>query len=334
MKKLLYFMLAASLFCACDNGNGQGNDNPEEPKTYSVTAEPSTFTVDAAGATLSSKITCSGADSWSLSGASASWCKASATSGKSGDTLTFTVEPSEDTAERNVTYTLTCGTASQKVLITQKQKDAILVSSAKVEVPAAGNSELEVVVQTNVEVEVAVAADAAAWITHVATRALQNATFVLKIEPNDSTAGREGVVTVKGGGASEDIHIYQSGEAVQLVLNGKKNFTIPATGGDCDVDGSELLFEVSSNVDVEVAVQTASGDGDWLKQVTGRSMSTQTFRFTAEENDTNHVRNAKIVFRTKSGNLSETVSVSQQRYDDWGKGDGENEDIVPGEPIE
>lgn len=83
------------------------------------------------------------------------WCKATPASGKEGESITvaITAEANNSYDERNSNITITCGDAVKHVTVAQKQKDAILLTSNKVEAKQEGE-EIKVEVRSNVDLQV------------------------------------------------------------------------------------------------------------------------------------------------------------------------------------
>lgn len=207
MKRLICFLTAfASVlgYSGCNKPHSEGGQNI----TYSVTADPSEFTVSADKCVVTTVITCSGDDNWTVTGELAGWCGLSAVAGKSGDTISLLIDENSSNAERRISYTLKCGAAKTQITVIQKQRDALLLSAEIIEVKAEGDSEAEIVVQSNIDYRFEIESGSE-WITHVATRAMQSSTEVFKIEPNNTPRERRGVITFTGGELSESVTVIQ-----------------------------------------------------------------------------------------------------------------------------
>ena len=85
-----------------------------------------------------------------------SWITVAPSSGSKGNNeITITTTANETYDERNATVVLKCGSASKNIVVTQKQKDALTVTSSKYEVDSkGGNISVEVKANINFEVEV------------------------------------------------------------------------------------------------------------------------------------------------------------------------------------
>ena len=210
MKRLLHILIAASLLGACSSPSKGGGETPgqNQQTEYSVTVTPSTFTFMADGDTVYPRINCTEGEGWTLTG-SAAWCTLSATSGKSGDTLTIDVAPNNSPDERSVTYVVTCGTAQASISIVQKQRDSIIAASTQMELDYIGGY-VEIPLQYNVSSYTCTIEQGREWLTHVSTRAMATATEVFKADANSGREPRVAIVTFKyGSSAVETVTITQ-----------------------------------------------------------------------------------------------------------------------------
>jgi hypothetical protein len=162
MKAILIFICSYLLFhipgCSPEEEIKEDIENPEENNnagtentglSFSLVGETTQrFTADGG----SSQVTFSTSKSWTAEVAdtrAVDWCEVSPKSGPAGsETLTFTVQPNDSYDERRATVTLKTGSLNEEFFIIQKQKDALLVSSNKVEMAIEGG-EISVEVQSN-----------------------------------------------------------------------------------------------------------------------------------------------------------------------------------------
>lgn len=232
------------------------------------------------------------------------WITVSPLSGKAGNnSLTITVLENDSYDERNASVTIKSGETSESFTVTQKQKDALTVTSSKIEMPAEGwEAYIEVV--ANVEYEYEVEPSARAWLTCTgATRGLESSTLLLAVAPNGELEKREGRVTIRSGELSEVVTVYQDGAVPTLVLT-QNEYTVGSEGGDIKV-------EVRSNTEYEV---TLPPEG-WITETETRAMSSHTHYFTISANDTFGPRTAEIVFADREHGIEEVVTVKQMQKD-------------------
>lgn len=310
MKKHVFLISLFLLFLgmtSCSSGNDgpvptptpQPTPTPVPSDKIDVTSKPSAA-IQTAGGDATIEFTAS-AD-WSAS-TSADWISISPTSGTAGSAK-ITVKVAENTTydERNGSVTIKSGTASQNITITQKQKDAITLTSNKVEVNAeAGEATIEV--KANVDYTFEIEESAKSWISVVQTRGLSASTIRLNIAENDNLNGREGKVTITSGDLSEIVTIYQAGAKATIVIS-QKEYTVSSNGEDVKV-------ELQSNCDYEIRMPNV----DWISKAETRAVSTYTHYFNVAENKTYDQREASIVFVNKENNIEESVKIKQVQKD-------------------
>jgi hypothetical protein len=99
------------------------------------------------------------------------------------------------------------GSAHDVVTITQKPKDAILLSSDKVEMKSEGGT-FSVTVQSNVTYVVKITDD---WISQVSSRSLNQKTLTFSVKENASNDRRTGAVTLTTDTTWKSITVKQEG---------------------------------------------------------------------------------------------------------------------------
>ena len=298
---LSLFMLLLSVVCSCKDDNNE----PTPPEPSSEITIPSSENLNPVlsqeGGTVSISFTTTADWTASLVNTRAeSWITVTPSSGSKGkNEITITATTNETYDERNATVVLKCGSDSKNIVVTQKQKDALTVTSSKYEVASKGGN-ISVEVKANINFEVEVKAD---WIKQVKssnTRALTTSNLNFTIEPNETGDKREGEIIIKSGELSETVKVYQGFE--NFITLTQKDFTIPEEGGNVDI-------EIKSTLNYEVKMLS---DVDWITEVQSRAVSTHTHHYTVSPNDTYDSREAKIVFYDpKDENVADTVSIYQ-----------------------
>lgn len=309
MKRQIYylqllFVMLLMVVSAC--GGSDDEITPPEPETPAITIPDSENlrpVLNQGGGTVSISFTATADWTASLINTRAeSWITVTPNSGSKGkNEITITTTANETYDERNATVVLKCGSVSKNIVVTQKQKDALTVTSSKYEVDSKGGN-ISVEVKANINFEVEVKAD---WIKQTEkTRALVTSNLNFTIEPNETGDKREGEIIIKSGELSETVKVYQGfGDFITLT---KKDFTIPEEGGNVDI-------EIKSTLDYEVKMLP---DVDWITEVQSRAVSTHTHHYTVSPNDTYDSREAKIVFYDpKDENVADTVTISQLQKD-------------------
>ena len=215
MKNFLYILLLAILV-SCWGCSGGGEDVPtptptpkpeEKPKVEVTTAAP---VLSQEGG--NSTVTFSSTDSWTIDvseGRSVSWCSVTPTSGGKGThTLTIQTAANDTYDERNAKVTIKAGTTTQSFVVTQKQKDAIIVAKNEYTMEAAGGElKLEVNSNVNFKVETSVS-----WIKqNSGSRGLEAKSLNFMVEENTTDGPREGMITISSGDLKQTIKVIQQG---------------------------------------------------------------------------------------------------------------------------
>ncbi|MCC8115327.1 MAG: leucine-rich repeat protein [Bacteroidales bacterium] len=294
-------MALAMIFYSC--GGGGGSSEPSS-KTYSISLSSSTtsYTFDSNGGSESIYFTASG-DSWKAQvNASASWISVSPSSGVEGSgSITIKVNANTDYSERNGSVTISCGTASKTITVVQKQLDALLATSERVELAADGGS-FEISYQANVsDVTYEISADGQSWITYSSSRALSDHSFTFLAEENPKEDSRSATIKISSAtaGKTETVTVYQYGNVPTLLLT-NKNIEVASTGGTVTV-------ELKANTTFEVS----GPDVDWITETTSRAFSYYTYKYTVSANTGYDSRQAQITFYNQEEGLSQTCTITQ-----------------------
>lgn len=227
------------------------------------------------------------------------WCSIPFESGQRGSyTLKISVAPNDSYDERAASIILACKDLKRTVVVTQKQRDALLLSPGRVEMPQAGGR-FTIEVKANVDYQMTI--PNYSWLHGVDTKGLVTTTRTIAVDPNPDVEPRQGYVTVSSSLGSEEVVVYQAGEDPAIVLS-TKEVEMPAEGGTFDV-------QLTSNLDVEIV---ALPDGcDWVEEIQTKTMSTHTYYYAVAPNDGRAVRAMSLVFRNSKFGQSDTVHVRQ-----------------------
>lgn len=238
------------------------------------------------------------------------WSSVSPKSGNAGSgKITITIKENSELEDRFISVVIKAGKVSKYINVTQKQKDAVILTSTKYEFTEEGG-ELCVEVKSNVSYDYEISEDAKGWIKYIRTKALSASKLIFSIEKNESIDSRSGMIIIGKGDLCDTVNVYQAGETPSIVL-GAKECTIASKGGSFSVD-------VSSNVDVTTHIEYTDENGilkydseDWLQENKTRSMSTNTYNFNVAINEGLADRYARVVFANKENGLSDTIKVVQ-----------------------
>lgn len=233
------------------------------------------------------------------------WLSVSPTQGGAGTvTLQISAQPNESYDERNAAVLLTCGNAQQTITVTQKQKDALLVNSHKVEMDAEGGT-FGIELQANVTVTYEIEESAKSWLTAVSssTRGLTTSTLSFQVAENPDVSVRQAVITLRGNDLREEVTVYQAGSEPAILLS-QKEYTVPS-------DGETIQVELKSNTSYKVVMP----DAPWITETSTRAFSAYTHYFTVAVNESYDARTAEIYFVDEENGLQEKLIVTQAQKD-------------------
>lgn len=229
------------------------------------------------------------------------WCTLSQLEGKRGVvTLTFTVQSNGEYDERSASVLFTCGKLQRTIVVTQKQRDALLLSGDRVEMSADGGS-FTIDVQSNIDFSHRIEEDGSGWIRTVSTKGLNKSTVTFSVDQNFSLDRRSGTVTFTGTTGTEVVHVYQRGEVPTIVISDEE-VSLPAEEGTFRV-------EVASNLAVEMLMPESC---TWLRELQTKTISTQSYLFSFERNHSRSPRVCELIFRNDSFSKADTVFIVQQ----------------------
>ena len=312
MKRILLpLLMGLFIFWACGGGDVTP-ENPEptpQPEQKEPLVIPSTEnlspTFDVAGGSSTVSFTANADWVATVTNTRAdAWCTVSPSSGTKGNnTITIKVASNDTPDSRSAVVQLVSGTAARNINVTQKQKDALTLTTDRFEISKEGGL-VEIEVKANVQVSYSIDDKSKDWVSYVGTRALKSSIMTFKVLENGTSEKRESTITLSSGSLKETVTIYQSaGEKPSIVIS-KNEYNISS-------EGETIQVEVSSNVDVEVVMPGV----EWITENTTRAMSTHTYYYTVSSNEGYDSRSAEIIFRNKANNLEEKVTVNQAQKD-------------------
>lgn len=297
------------------------------------------FTSDSGEAILSFTTNKDWSINVSQSGGDVSWCTVFPNKGKAGENQVLVkVIRNEGVDDRNVVLNLAAGDLTKSIVVTQKQKDAITLTTAKFEVDKNGG-EIQVEVKANVTYEVVIPEQYQSWIREgsgsgqiimgdkgynqmheSATRTDMDRTmrkfYISKSEEYDK---REGEIIFRSGELEEVLKVYQTGGGILLLT--KNEYTVSDKG-------EQITVELNSNFDFDVKMPQV----DWITTTVTRSVSSHTLYYTIASNETYDKREAEIIYYDRNDkSVADTLKIvqvqkdaillSQKEYDITAKGE-------------
>lgn len=298
-------ILVVISFVACSDDN-----DPTEGETPTIVISQDILTngvVLAAGGS-EKNISFSTNTYWALNIASttggSTWCTVSLTSGSRGETsVKFTVTDNADYDDRSVAVTIEAGTASKTFMITQKCKEAILVTANRLEVAQEGGV-VNVEVKSNVDYQMAISEKTKSWITQTTTRSLSTRNHTFNIAANEEYEKRDGEIYFKKGELVDTVRIYQAGGAVIMLT--KDKYAVSDKG-------ETITVEIKSNVKYGIKMPQV----DWIyDQASSRGVSSHTLKYRINPNETYDSRSAQIIYFDKDNTAkADTLTITQVQKD-------------------
>lgn len=271
-----------------------GENDPKIEPSITISGQSSITLASNGGSTT---LAFNSAKNWTVS-SSQNWCKVSPSSGNGGNvTITITADENTSFDERNASITISSETISKNITVTQKQKDALTLTSNKIEVKNVGGR-IEIEVKSNISFDSQIEAKAQDWISPV-SRGLSTSVLAFQIQPNKEFEKREGKITITGNGISETVTVYQDGISSAIVLS-QNEYTIGSTG-------ETITIQIKSDLNYEMKIP----DVEWIQTSGSRAVSTYTHYLTILPNETYDSRSAVISFINTEKAITETVTINQ-----------------------
>ena len=310
MKRNMFILpILSLLFLLCQGCSEDKEENPAPPAPESpaITVESGEDipVFETAGGTAALTFTATSDWTAAVDGAASGWLSVSPASGGAGThTLNLVTTANDSYDERNASVTITSGSAKKTLTVTQKQKDALILTSNKVEVDAEGG-DFSIELQANVEVTYEIESGAQAWLAPVPrSRALVPSALTFHAEANEEAESRQAIIKLTGGnGLTEEVTVYQVGTGPALVLS-QSEYIVSSVG-------ETIQVELRSNTEYEIEMPAV----DWLRENSSRSLSTYTHYFIVDPNETYDAREAVIRFVDRENGIEQTVTVTQMQRD-------------------
>lgn len=279
-----------------DNG-----PTPEEKPAVTINVLTNDPVVDCEAGEVTVSFTSS--DAWTAS-SNVEWISLDITKGTAGSaSIQARIAQNTSYDQRNGAITIKANNVSKNVTITQKQVDALTVSTNKLEAVSNGCT-ATIEVKTNMPYQVKIDEACQSWVsTATSARALETHKVVLNIAENTDLDKREGKVTVFSGDKSEDIIIYQQGSDPKMILS--QNV----------IEASEFGETVKVELKSNIAYTMILPDADWIAVGNARALSTYTHYFEISENKGEESREAEIIFVNETLGVSESVIIKQKAID-------------------
>lgn len=246
-------------------------------------------------ATISSNI------SWQAS-SNQTWLKVGVKSGEAGNNISLglSADAYTETVQRTATVTITAGSLTKTIVVTQDAFVPTLSVSASTLTVAVGGGTITATVSSNTEWQ---ASSNQSWLTigKSSGEAGDNISLGLSANANTGIEQRTATVTVTAGGLTKTVVVTQDGIVPTL--------TISTNEVEIDAKGGSGSLQISTNVD-----WTASCDQSWvnISKTSGTAGNNISVTLSVTTGSSNVVRYANVTFT--AGGLTKTVVVTQAGF--------------------
>jgi hypothetical protein len=199
--------VAAIAFSGCGKDDDNPGETPVTPPVLSVA--PASIPATAATGTYTIAVTANVA--WTATVSSgATWCTLANASATGNGTVTVNVVENPTAASRAATVTVTAGTLTQQVAVTQAGA-APTLTTAPTAIPATSTADSYTIAVTSNTAWTATVNTAATWCTLANANATGNGTVTVNIVENPIAASRAATVTVAAGTLTQQVAVTQAG---------------------------------------------------------------------------------------------------------------------------
>lgn len=238
------------------------------------------------------------------------WCQISPSTGSGNGTITLTLLANPDPEPRSTIITVVAGSLSSEISISQKQKNALILTRRTENVPAEGGT-ISVELRSNITYSV-IAPMSDTWVSISQTKSMAAYNYSITVAGNNSLAPRSTIVIFKdiASALADTLTINQD---IPGAVNLRNGFSyVQKSGGNVNV-----TLDYNSGYEYSI-VQ----GGDWISIAeTKAPLSTKNYTVSVNPNPTDQDRIGQVIFRLTSppsGILtyrSDTLRVFQTGFD-------------------
>ena len=300
MKKIiLLFAAAAIVFAGCT----------EKEDTSASSLELSVESIAAGPEGKTSEIQVTSSEDWRISGKPVDWVTLSADGGRSGETVSVTVEPNSTMDTKTAEFKFFAGSAVKTLTVVSAPAYVIEFNDGPQAEALSSGGNLRISVTTNIpEIGVDFSGDGASWVTYEGrTDVFGKTTLSFNVSPTEIYTERSTEVTLSGEGTSEVFTLTQA--QLDAVISEEEDNRVQT-----DLAEQDVTFTVRHNVEFEELVLP-----DWIElkgtetQPAGED-GLQSSEFTLHLDAASATRLAALAFNYKGSTLLQMV-IRQQKPD-------------------
>jgi hypothetical protein len=262
------------------------------------TLEVDKTTINAAVNSGNYPITVNSNSTWTANISSgATWCTLTNNNATGNGTITVNVAENLMAFTRSATVTVTSGTLTKTVAVTQAAA-ALVLNVDKITIDAAAGTNNYPITVTSNATWTATVSSGATWCTLTKNNDTGNSTITVNVAANPTVATRTATVTVKSGTLTKTITVTQGAGAPVLTVN--------STYINAAVAANNYPITVTSNV---TWTATVNSGATWCTLTNADATGNGTITVNVAENPTFDARNATVIIA--AGTLTNTITLWQ-----------------------
>lgn len=303
---LLSAILLSVLFFSCKKDNNPA-DEPQKPSAEIVINVSDVVLPDIAGITGDVTVQFNSNVEWNLllsdTKATPDWFDVNPKSGGAGSaTLKVSIKRDNETySDRNAYIIIKAGDVSKTLPVTQKKKNAIILSKDKFEVEEAGG-QITIDLKSNVDYTATVSNESSSWISKITkSKSLTDSKEEFLVEAASVEGAREGRIFFAFGELRDTVYIYQQ-QKNKLVL-----------GQDTmKVDNNEHRIEVDLSYNVVYNI-IIPDNCDWVSLTNTKAVREDKIALFIKKNENYDGRSVKITVKDINSSLTDTLYIEQSQ---------------------
>lgn len=301
LKKTMILLSAILAFYACSD-----DESTTDNSASTISLSTSAIQMDKNGGQATVTVTSSG--DWKLSGV-CEWAHPSATSGKDGDVVTFTIDPNKENEKRTATFKFFTG-ASVAPLVVEIDLAYVmkLESEDNISVHAEGGT-VNISLVTNIlDPTITYSEEGGEWLKFDRrTDFGGKTTMIFTVDKNTAYKERSSTITLSSTLISESININVTQKELEAVIADLENDSFTY-----DLKANTLSFNLRYNIDYTTKI---TGGSEWITETRSTpqagddGLSTVTLTYKLAESPT--TRKGMIRITTVYGELVKEIAITQ-----------------------
>ena len=187
---------------------------------------------------------------------------------------------------------------AETIFITQEAMSGIIIPKKEFDLSSEKQT-LEIALQASSPVQYEVAAEGKEWISIVETKALEDYVLTIAIEENSGYEPRKSEVYVR-------LERSNDHETISIVQQAKDTLYVEEKLYNVVKNGGTIEVKVKSTVDYDVEIKDS-----WISSADTKALAESTRSFVVAANSEVQGRNGYIVFKSKTTEHKDTVTVNQ-----------------------